>query len=277
VHFSFGFIPFFDRQLLVSLQGVYSTMSIEETKVKVINEFGSNPFADSTSWTLIQKCIPENLWPLLLDRAGAAGFLRELPTIFPADRFTEDPEGHLCWERIGNFYKNQGRFHEAISIYVSLYNQFLDAQETSGKRIRKGTPLVWISDCYAAMGFPVLSKRHLMLALCENAVHEGGRVPPDTTGTYWRLVFRHGLPHTELERYGLWAYQLSKTNEEDAFFPEWIIQEFDKDWMIEIPSPAEAGVYVTNRRYIQRLNLLRLKYETVRLDLRRAKESSCSS
>lgn len=35
--------------------------------------------------------------------------------------------------------------HEAISIYFLLYYQLLDAQEIKEKRIRKGTPLVWIS------------------------------------------------------------------------------------------------------------------------------------
>ena len=49
------------------------------------------------------------------------------------------------------------------------------------------------------------------------------------------------------------AYELSQSNIEDAFFPEWIVQEFDKDWMVEVPSPDEAGIYVANTHYIKKL------------------------
>ena len=228
-------------------------MTFEEIKDKICNEFGRSPFSKSDSWDLIKKRIPERHWQFLADRSGADGFRQNLPSIFPADQFYKDVEAQTCWERIGNFYKNQFRWYEAISIYLLLYYQLLDTQEIEQKRIRKGTPLVWISDCYASMGFPVLSKRHLMLALCENAIHEMGNVPPDTTGTYWRLVFRHGLPHSEVERYGARAYELSNRYQSDALFPEWVIQELDKEWMIEIPSTAEAGVWVANVRYIKKL------------------------
>ncbi len=228
-------------------------ITLEEIKKKVIEEFNRDPFADPTSWELIEKRIPRELWCLLLDRAGAAKFLRELPSVFPADRFADDQEAHTCWERIGNYYKNQYRYHEAISIYFSLYNQFIDSQEKTEERIRRGTPLVWISDCYSAMGFPVLAKRCLMLALCENAIHEKGEVPPDTTGTYWRLVYRHGLPDAQLRRYGAKAYALSKVHTRDALFSEWVVQEFDNDWMTEVPSPNEGGVYIANTRYVQKL------------------------
>jgi len=226
---------------------------IAEIKQQVIKEAGKDPFVDPVSWELIEKRIPKQFWPLLVDRAGAAKFLQELPLIFPIEDFVDDPEGHSCWERVGNFYKNQGRFHEALPIYFALYDQFLAASESSGKRICKGTPLVWMSDCYAAMGFPVLAKRCLMLALCENAIHKKGDVPPHSTGTYWRLVYRHGLPDAEVKRYGAMAYKLWRKDREDALFPEWLVQEFDKDWMTELPSPDEAGVYLANKRYIWRL------------------------
>lgn len=228
-------------------------MKIEELKQQIIKEVGKDPFADPTSWVLIEKRFKEDIWPVLLDRSGAAKFLELLPTIFPAEKFVRDSEAQVCWERIGNFYKNQGRLHEALSIYRSLYEQLLESQEKSGKRVRKGTPFVWMSDCYAAMGFPVLAKRCLMLALCENAIHERGAVPPDTTGTYWRLVYRHGLSDAEVKRYGKQAFKLSEDNKEEALFPEWVVQEFDNNWMSEIPSPNEAGIYFTNTRYIKKL------------------------
>jgi len=107
---------------------------------------------------------------------------------------------------------------------LALYGHFFESQILTRKRIRKGTPLVWMSDCYAAMRFPVLSKRCLMLSLCENAIHEEGHVPPHTTGTYWRLVYRHGLPDSEVRRYGAIAYAFAVSKSEDAFYPEWVVR-----------------------------------------------------
>lgn len=159
------------------------------------------------TWKLLEKRIP-TLLPLLMKPEGAAGFLVELPDVFPADSFERDDEAIRCWEMIGNIYKSQARFHEAISIYMSLYNQLLDAQETSGERICKGTPLTWISDCFLFMKFPVHSKRFIMLALCEDAIHGHGQVSP-VLGAYWRLITFHGLSHTEVKRYGLRAYDVS--------------------------------------------------------------------
>ena len=229
------------------------TINIEEIKAKVIMNVGFDPFSDPESWEIFREKIPEGLWGLLTDPEGATEFLKELPIVFPPDTFFDDKRGHRCWELIGNFYKNQKLLYQAISIYISLYNHFLQTQEISKKRIRKGTPLVWISECYYAMGFPAIAKRYLMLSLCENAIHEKGQVPPKTTGTYWRLVYRHGLPDTEVSRYAAIAYNLSQHHKEEAFFPEWIVQEFDKDWIVEIPSANEAAVYVANTLYIKKL------------------------
>ena len=228
-------------------------MDIEKLKEKLLSEVGGDPFGDPTLWDLINNRIPKEHWSMFVDRAGASKLLQVLPNIFPAQQFTEDKEAQLCWERIGNFYKNQRRFHEALPIYYSLYDNLLLAQEKSGARIKKGTPFVWMSDCYSAMSFPVLSKRCLMLALCENAIHNKGDVPPHSTGTYWRLVYRHGLSDTEVKRYGTESYELSKEYKIEAFYPEWVLQELDKSWMTELPSPNEAGVYFANTRYIKRL------------------------
>ena len=195
-------------------------ISIEEIRLRVISEINKDPFAESGSWRLIKEKLPEQYWSFLIDRAGHAAFLKELPSIFSKDIIGGDAEAQRCWEIIGNFYKNQNRLYEATSIYISLYNQLLDYQEKTKKRVHKGVPLVWISDCYYAMGFPVLAKRCLMLALCENAIHEKGVVPVETTGTYWRLVYRHGLLDTEISRYAAKAYKLSEENEEITFFPE---------------------------------------------------------
>jgi hypothetical protein len=38
-----------------------------------------------------------------------------------------------------------------------------------------------------------------MLTLFEDAIRDIGRIPPDTTGTYWRAVYRHGLTDSEFK------------------------------------------------------------------------------
>ncbi|MEW6443203.1 MAG: hypothetical protein AB1640_19875 [bacterium] len=195
-------------------------MGIQEVKDQVIKEIEGDPFDDPSSWDLIEKNIPKEHWDLFLDRSSAAKFLRVLPQIFPCESFSADPEAQSCWEMVGNFHKNVWRLHEALSIYFGLYDHLIAAQAACGKRRRKGTPLVWMSDCYSQMSFPVHAKRCLMLALIENAIHEEGNVPPDTTGTYWRLVFRHGLPDSEIKRYGKMAYELWRQNQDEAMFPQ---------------------------------------------------------
>jgi hypothetical protein len=223
---------------------------LEKIREQILNELKRDPF-DPASWVLIEKRIPKEFWSLLVDRSGAAKFIKEFPNIFNADRFGTDIEAQTCWERVGNFYKIQGRFHEAISIYFSLYNQCLVAQEKTGTRVHKGTPLVWISDCYSVLQFPVLAKRYLMLTLCEDAIRESGSVSPNTTGVYFRLLWGSGLPDSELQRYAEEIYKLSQSNPEDNMYPEWIIQELDQNWMTEFPSPQEAAVYIANPLYVK--------------------------
>jgi hypothetical protein len=48
-------------------------------------------------------------------------------------------------------------------------------------------PLVWISDCYARLGFVVHAKRYLMLTLVEDALRGHGVVTPNTSRVYFRL------------------------------------------------------------------------------------------
>ena len=119
-------------------------MKIDEIKKTVITQFGGNdPFADPASWALIEKRIPNNHWGLLIDCSGAFQFAAILPEIFKAENFVGDTEAHLSWERIGNYYKNQGRLHEALLLYFGLYYYFIKAQDSSGMWVQKATPLVW--------------------------------------------------------------------------------------------------------------------------------------
>ncbi len=227
-------------------------MSINKIKNNVIKEYGRDPFVAPDTWSIIEQKLPNKYWHLFNEREGATKFLEILPQIFVADEIATDELAQTCWERIGNFYKNLTMLYQALSLYDSLYRQLLIAQDISGNRLRKGTPLVWMNDCYTSMNYPVLAKRCIMLALCENAVHENGRVPPES-GTYWRLIYRHGLPDSEIKRYGKKVYELWENNQESGIFPEWLMQQLDKKWMVELPSPIEAGIYTVNIKYIQHL------------------------
>jgi hypothetical protein len=117
----------------------------------------------------------------------------------------------------------------------------------------KGMPLVWISDSYATLGFRVLSKRYLMLTLCEDAIRERGKVSPDNTGGYFRLVWGHGISDFEFRRYAQEFWELSIQDSERSLFPEWLLQNVDQGWMSEIPAASEANVYQTNTTYVQHL------------------------
>jgi hypothetical protein len=229
-------------------------MKIEQTRTQVKEKLGIDPLVDPKSWELFEEKLPEDLWPLLLERASAEGFVQHLPNRFPSDLIGSDLRAQECWEKVGNFHKNQGRFHDALSIYHALYNQLLDAQEKDKRWVNKATPLIWISDCYLRLGFSVLGKRYLILAHCEDSISRKGDVPTSGEGAvYFRWVWWYGLPDSDLRSYAKRIFEIYESNPIDALFPEWFVQNLDQNWMTEFPSLKEAGLYIANRKYIQYL------------------------
>lgn len=227
---------------------------MDEIKKNIIAECeGMDPFADPTSWGLIEKKVPSKYWKLLIDRSGASQFAEIFPAIFKTENFIDDSEAHLCWERIGNFYKNQQRFHEALLLYFSLYYHFIQAQDSSGKWVQKATPLVWIGECCSQLGYNSLAKRYLMLSHIDDSIAIKGDVSPGGTGVYFRMVWQKGIPDSELRRYAKKSYTLYLENQKNCFYPEWVLQNLDEDWLTEIPSPVEVGLYWTNPIYIKHL------------------------
>lgn len=209
---------------------------------------------EKPSWlNELKQSLPSELRPFLERRDGAALFLKELPKTFSPESVASPKTEQRAWELTGLYYRNQRRFYEALSIFSALCDHMLVAQEKTGKRVHKGMPLVWMSDCYSAIGFPVHAKRCLMLTLCEDAINMRGEVSPETSGVYFRLVWGHGLPDAELKRYSRKIYELHTHNPDDSLFPEWILQELDQDWIAELPAPREAGVYSANTGYIRHL------------------------
>src|SRR6266566_5205648 len=80
----------------------------------------------------------------LEDRA-AASHLMEPDKYTPAQ--IAEPAKTRAWELVGLYLYHHRRVHEALSILWGLYQQLLKGQKIVG-RIHKGTPLVWISDCF---------------------------------------------------------------------------------------------------------------------------------
>jgi hypothetical protein len=205
--------------------------------------------------------LPQNLRPLLLDQAGVAKFLQRLPKAFEPesvldlDGKSESNKGknQRAWELVGYFYRNLGRSHESIAIFSALYNHMLIGQSVVDKRGHKGVPLVNLSDCYNALSYPVLAKRYLMLTLCEDAITFEGKVPPNISGIYYRLVWQHGMSHEEISIYSKKIYQIYKSEPKESRFPEWVLQKLDQNWMVEIPAPQEALIFTANKLYISNL------------------------
>jgi hypothetical protein len=209
---------------------------------------------DEPDWIKeLKSKLPADLIPLLEQRDGSAKLLRQLPIAFPPEDICTPTDQQRAWELVGLFYLNQKRIYEALPIFSSLYDHMLSAQERKRMYCHKGMPLVWIAECYSRLGFPALTKRYLMLTLCEDAIRGDGEVSPEQTGIYFRLVWGHGLPDEDLKRYSKSMFQIYKQNEVDGRFPEWILQELDQDWMREFTSPSEAVVYASNTRYIKYL------------------------
>ena len=123
--------------------------------------------------------------PILDQRDAASQLMTFLPTWYTPAQVAQPP-GDRAWELAGLYFFNSRRFHEALSLFWGLYKHKIEAQNASG-RVHKGMPLVWISDCFNELGFPVHAKRYLMLALCEDALREEGCFGTGTarSGYHW--------------------------------------------------------------------------------------------
>ena len=198
----------------------------------------------------IKNNVPNDLQTLLDQRDGAAKLALELPKCIKPSEASEETKNRRVWELCGLHYSYQNRFHEAILIFEALYSQILIHQENTMKWSHKGMPLVWISDCHANLGHTLMAKRYLLLTVCEDAIREKGRISPESTGVYFRAVWNHGMPHQELNRYATKIWTLFQSGNENALYPEWILQHLDDEWLTFYPSASEAMLYTINRKYV---------------------------
>jgi hypothetical protein len=149
---------------------------------------------------------------LVKQRDSAARLLEDLPYRFTPQDIAEEGPKQRAWELAGVWHKNAGRFYEALQIFWRLYQHMLAAQEKV-HRVHKGMPLVWMSDCFYHLGCPLHGKRYGMLTLCEDAIRGEGKIPPDSTGAYHRLVWT-GLTELEFQRYAQRFFDLAKAEPE---------------------------------------------------------------
>jgi hypothetical protein len=197
------------------------------------------------------KSLDAELISVLPQTDSASRLAELLPKKYPPETVAEPP-GDRAWELAGHYYLwRPNRSHEALSIFWALYLQKVRAQEKSGQ-LHKGMPLVWMSECFKQLGFPVHAKRYLMLTLCEDALRDRGIIRPDS-GVYFRLVWGHGLFEDDLARYGNKLYELSQKLPTEALFPEALLQRMDDVWLTEMPSAIETLYYRTNPLYVGHL------------------------
>ena len=67
------------------------------------------------------------------------------------------------------------------------------------------------------------------------------------------VVWGGGLSDAELKRYAKAAYDYHQAHEKEAHYPERVLQQLDQNWLTEIPSPNEVGVYAVNSVYVRHL------------------------
>jgi len=222
-------------------------MGKEEKKIENLKDSKQEP-----EWlTELRRLAKQEWFDLLSNPEGGAILSNLLSTELAPDKVsTNGSDEYRVWELIGLYFRSHQRWHDAIAMYLAMYYQFIKYQNDSSNRAHKGMPLVWIADCYYFLGNPLLSKRYLMLTLVEDAISMSGNVDPAKTGSYFRLAWRHGLSDIEIKRYSIEAYDIANREPTNSVFPEYVLQELDKNWIAEVPSPNDINVFVANTIYI---------------------------
>ncbi|MCL5278491.1 MAG: restriction endonuclease [Planctomycetes bacterium] len=197
--------------------------------------------------------IPQELWPLLDQRDGAPKTIAKLKEMYSLASVAHASPEQRAWECTALFYRDTGRFHQAIQVISALYEQLIAYQIGSDSQVHKGMSLVWLRDFHLSLVHLVTAKRYAMLTLCEDAIREQGTINAQQGGIYFRLAFEHGMADDEIARYAHRIFEVSQGHPVESRYPEWLLQELDNDWIVECPTLAEAFIYTPNRYYIKHL------------------------
>jgi hypothetical protein len=157
-----------------------------------------------------------------------------------------EEQGPRLWQTVGNFYRFQRRWHEAIATFHRLYERICEIQKSHEEWLPKGMPLVWISDCHERLGHSLLGARYLLLAAISDAVRDEGKVNPDG-GIYFRAQWERGWPDQDIEHF----YQdCSSTYQQGSHlrgFPEYILSKVEIPFFLPYPTIGELDIYQLNR------------------------------
>ena len=196
----------------------------------------------------------QELVAMLNEPDGGYRLAVELPVRFTPDSVViPEKSPQTVWASLANMLMKSGRFFDAIAVYDALYMHMLKYQQTSKKRTHMGMPLVWISECFFNMNYPIHAKRYLMYTLCEDAVAYGPTKRASGSGVYFRAVWHHGMSDQLVTEYTRAAHQAHLDLGEPGWFPERLLAELDDRWMTESPSEMEYGRYWANSIYVRQL------------------------
>lgn len=214
----------------------------------------SGPFKGTNFGREFDNKVPKDLQEIIYkDVDSTAKLIVELPNRYSHEKISKVGESLRIWELIGLYYKNIGRWNDSLAIFSELYNHLIYTQLELNTWVHKGMPLVFIRDCYLNLGCPVIAKRYMMLTLCEDSITYKGNIPPTGTGCYFRLVWEHGLSDIEFKKNEKEIFQYAIKHPNESYYPENILQNIDKNWMVEKPSLAESSIYVINTIYATNL------------------------
>lgn len=194
--------------------------------------------------------VPKRILKLLPSQDSAVKVRDALRKSFAPEQVSRDTDQRWAWEQVAYVYSQWGRASESIIILDALYEHMLCHQDHVKRRVHKGVPLFWLSDCHRKLGNPVLSKRYLMLAVVEDSISDRGTINAQTTGTYHQCVWR-GMAEEKYREYARRFWSLSKTHRRESRYPEWLLQEVDQEWMTEQPSAQETRLCPVNGHFVQ--------------------------
>jgi hypothetical protein len=158
------------------------------------------------------------------------------------------------WEIVGVWLMTKGRFFESLAVFNALYEHMIVYNITEKKRrAHKGMPLIYMSECFRLLRYPVHSKRYLMHTLCEDAVAYGREKRSAGSGVYFRAVVHHGMSEQMVVDYTRLVHDKALELGENGWFPERLLVELDDRWMTDSPSEEEFGRYWCNRLYVEHL------------------------
>ena len=98
-----------------------------------------------------------NCWYLAKQRDSTARLLEDLPRRFAPRDVEQGGPNQRAWELVAFLHSSWGRPYEALQIFWLLFQHMLAAQQ-QGRRVHKGMPLIWMSDCFRDLRCPLHEK-----------------------------------------------------------------------------------------------------------------------